>query len=108
MMMGIRRKEKNAAMPTDYILFIHGVNTRQPTYADKLIKKLKSLSNSATPINPLVVFWGDVTDKEETTLLGGYQASVIWKQLWFAGLREQLLLSFTGDIALYLSRYIGA
>jgi hypothetical protein len=95
-------------MPTDYVLFIHGVNTRQPTYADQLIEKLKSLSNPATSICPLVVFWGDVADDEEATLLYGYQASDIWKQLWFTGLRERLLLSFAGDLALYLSRYIGA
>ncbi len=95
-------------MPTDYVLFIHGVNTRQPTYADKFIEELKSLDDPATPIYPLVVFWGDVTDNEEAALLRGYQVSDIWKKLWFAGLREQLLLSFAGDIALYLSRYIGA
>ena len=94
-------------MPTDYVLFINGVNTRQPTYADKFIEKLKSLSNPATPIKPLVVFWGDVTD-DEARLLYRYQASDTWKKLWFADLREQLLLSLTGDVALYLSRYIGA
>jgi hypothetical protein len=41
-------------MSTDYVLFIHGVNTRQPTYADNLI----NLINHITPIQPLVVFWG--------------------------------------------------
>jgi hypothetical protein len=95
-------------MPTDYVLFIHGVNTRQPDYADKLINKLQSLSNPATPIHPLVVFWGDLADKQEVALLAENQRSDIWKKLWFAGLREQSLLSFTGDIALYLSHYIGA
>ena len=89
-------------MPTDYVLFIHGVSTRQPTYADKLKRLIKP------PIEPLVVFWGDVTDEEEATLLHGYQASDIWKKLWFEGLREQQMLAFAGDIALYLSRYIGA
>ena len=95
-------------MPTDYVLFIHGVSTRQSTYADTLIKKLKFLDDPTTPICPLVVFWGDITDNEEAALLRGYQVSDVWKKLWFAGLREQVLLSFTGDIALYLSRYIGA
>jgi hypothetical protein len=91
-------------MPTDYVLFIHGVNTRQRTYADNLT----NLINHATPIRPLVVFWGDVSGREEEQLLNGYRASGIWNKLWFRDIREQHLLRFTGDAALYLSRYIGA
>jgi hypothetical protein len=91
-------------VPTDYVLFIHGVSTRQPTYADKLINSI----NQTTPIQPLVVFWGDVTGREEDELLNEYEASDIWSKLWFIGIREQEVLPFVGDIALYLSRYIGA
>jgi hypothetical protein len=96
-------------MPTDYVLFIHGVNTRSDdirstTYADDLINRISHV----TPIRPLVVYWGDVGVEEEKKLRDGYQASDTWKRLWFRALREQQLLAFVGDTALYLSRYIGA
>lgn len=95
-------------MATDYVLFIHGVNTRregtQPTYADNLIDLIKQ----TTPIEPLVVYWGNVNDQEEKKLRVGYQASSIWNKLWFRDIREQQLVRFAGDTALYLSRYIGA
>jgi hypothetical protein len=90
--------------PRDYVLFIHGVNTRQPTYADEL----KNLINRATPIKPIVIFWGDVSDDEERKLLEGYRKSPAWDKLWFSNLREREILSFAGDAALYLSRHIGA
>jgi hypothetical protein len=95
-------------MATDFMLFIHGVNTRsegtQPTYANTLINLIKQ----TTPIAPLVVYWGNVNDQEEEQLRKGYQASGIWDKLWFRDLREQQLVRFAGDAALYLSRAIGA
>jgi hypothetical protein len=91
-------------MPTDYVLFIHGVNTRESTYADNLV----DLINHITPIQPLVVFWGKEADEKEAELLRGYQSSRIWNKLWFINLRQHLLLRFAGDLALYLSRYMGA
>ena len=95
-------------MATNYVLFIHGVNTRsegtQPTYANNLI----DLINKTTPIEPLVVYWGDVNEQEEKKLCNGYRASSIWNKLWFRDIREQQLVRFAGDAALYLSRYIGA
>ena len=47
-------------MANDYVLFIHGDNTRSQAikadYADNLIK----LIEQTTPIKPLVVYWGDL------------------------------------------------
>lgn len=91
-------------MHTDFVLFIHGVNTRESTYATNLI----NLINGITPIQPLVVFWGKEADEKEEELLHGYQASAIWDKLWFRDLREELLLRSAGDVSLYLSRYMGA
>ena len=49
-------------MANDYVLFIHGVNTRsqgtQPDYANNLINLIKQ----TTPIEPLIVYWGDLDE----------------------------------------------
>ncbi len=100
-------------MPTDYILFIHGVYLRskgaQPTYADSLIKLLKqNLKTSSRTIKPLIVYWGDLNDVPEKQLYKDYKESSIWHKLWFKHLRKVQLTRFTGDIALYLSRHVGA
>ncbi len=96
-------------MANNYVLFIHGVNTRsqrtQPDYADNLIKLIDP---QATLIRPLIVYWGDLNNTEEDKLREGYQASSIWDKLWFKDIRLQRLVRFAGDAALYLSRYIGA
>ncbi len=96
-------------MANNYVLFIHGVNTRsqrtQPDYADNLIKLIDP---QATLIKPLIVYWGDLNNTEEDKLREGYQASSIWDKLWFKDIRLQRLVRFAGDAALYLSRNIGA
>ena len=95
-------------MANDYVLFIHGVNTRSQAikadYADNLIK----LIEQTTPIKPLVVYWGDLNEPLEKKLRDGYQNSGIWNDLWFKDIRLQQLVRFAGDAALYLSRYVGA
>ena len=95
-------------MATDYILFIHGVNTRDerenPRYADDLIEGIKSESHDFLPIP---VYWGDVNEEAETTLLKRLQASPLWDEMWFRTFREQQLLQFAGDAALYISRHVG-
>ena len=95
-------------MANNYVLFIHGVNTRsqrtQPDYANNLINLIKQ----TTPIKPLIVYWGDLNDPLEKKLRDGYQASSIWDKLWFKDIRLQRLVRFAGDAALYLSRYVGA
>ena len=95
-------------MATDYILFIHGVSTRDrresPDYAKDLIDGIKSQSLNFVDI-PL--YWGDVNEPSETKLLERLQASPLWDEMWFRNFREQQLLQFVGDAALYISRHIG-
>ncbi len=95
-------------MSTDYILFIHGVNTRDqrdnPEYAKDLIAGIKAESPDFVDI-PL--YWGDVNDAAETRLLYRLQASPLWDEMWFRSFREQQLLQFAGDAALYISRHVG-
>ena len=101
-------------MSTDYVLFNHGVSTRdtQPrqTYADSLFNLIQSnyrLSPERT-LKKIVLYWGDVSAAEEQQLLTTYRTSPYWKQMWFRSIRETIILQSIGDIALYLSRYIGA
>ena len=95
-------------MATDYILFIHGVNTRDqrenPEYAKDLIEGIKSQSPEFVAI-PL--YWGDVNIEAETQLLDRLQASPLWNEMWFRTFRQQQLLQFAGDAALYISRHVG-
>lgn len=95
-------------MATDYILFIHGVSTRDqresPEYAKDLIKGIKSKSLDFVDI-PL--YWGDVNEAAETQLLNRLKASPLWDEMWFRNFREQQLLQFVGDAALYISRHVG-
>lgn len=96
-------------MATDYILFIHGVSTRDqrenPQYAKELIARLKSQSLDFVDV-PL--YWGDVNEAAEKKLLARLQASPLWEDIWFKNFREQQLLQFAGDAALYISRHVGS
>jgi sulfur transfer protein SufE len=96
-------------MTTDYILFIHGVNTRdvpeQPEYADSLFKLLQETKPN---LKKIALYWGDVNEKAETDLLKKLKASPLWSQMWFQTFREKQILQFAGDTALYISRGIGA
>ncbi len=95
-------------MATDYILFIHGVGVRDEHYADGLYEQLKAkLQTETRTIQPLIVYWGDVTEPLELQLLKGYEGSSIWKDLWFEKLRATVLVRSIGDIALYITRLIG-
>ena len=95
-------------MATDYILFIHGVSTRErresPEYAKDLIEGIQSKSIDFVDI-PL--YWGDVNEAAETKLLERLQASHLWNRMWFRSFREKQLLQFAGDAALYISRHVG-
>ncbi len=106
-------------MATDYVLFIHGVSTREknpehPAYADMLfdgIKNYVTQQNSgkyARDLEKVALYWGDVTVEEENKLLEQYQASDAWNGFWYKKLRSGMLLDFTGDTALYMSRFVGA
>lgn len=95
-------------MATDYILFMHGVNTRDerenPEYADMLIEGIKSQYKDFVDI-PL--YWGDVNEAAQKQLLNRLQASPLWDRMWFRTFREQQLLQFAGDAALYISPHVG-
>src|SRR6266576_622201 len=96
-------------MPTDYLLFIHGVNTRDKGYADELFDRIKNnISSPSHSPKKIAIYWGDVTDRQEAQLRAVYQASPLWERFWFREFREKKLLQFTGDAALYLSRYVGS
>jgi hypothetical protein len=101
-------------MATDYILFNHGVNTRderpQPNYADRLFELIEGYYNNpqGRTLKSIPLYWGNVGEEEEQELLKLYQSSSIWEKLWFLQFREKQLMQFAGDGALYLSRYCGA
>ena len=101
-------------MATDYILFNHGVNTRetrpQPSYADPLFNLIQRYYHNpqGRALKKIALYWGDVNEDEEQDLLKTYRASAIWQKLWFLQFREQQLLQFVGDAALYISRSCGA
>lgn len=95
----------------DYVLFIHGVNTRpdckKPEYADNLFSLI---SNRLTSRNlaSVPLCWGDVNVPNENELRRKWQNSPAWPQLWFQDFREKQLLQFIGDAALYISRTVGS
>ncbi|GBE91842.1 hypothetical protein [Nostoc cycadae] len=94
-------------MATDYVLFIHGVTIRNPNYADELFQRLAQ-SASDRNFHNIPFYWGDINQQPETKLLGQLRSSSDWNQMWFHNIREQQILPFTGDAALYISRYVGA
>ena len=106
-------------MATDYIVFIHGVNTREkaepPTYADALFTLIQqSVEHRATGDTPhqlvkVPLYWGSVGVSAENALLDEYKHTPQkWNKLWFRKLRSGVLLEFAGDVALYMSKAIGA
>jgi hypothetical protein len=107
-------------MPTDYVLFIHGVNTREtatpPVYAKDLFTKIgayikkKSAAHAQPSERELLsvpLYWGAVGKPMEEKLCAKYQGSPLWKFFWFRPFREGIALQFAGDTALYLSRSVG-
>jgi hypothetical protein len=101
-------------MATDYILFIHGVNTReqqaQPSYANALIKLLdRVIATQAPTLNPqyIPLYWGDTLFDEQQKRLNKFRASSKWNQLWFRNFRSKQLMQFVGDAALYINRHVG-
>lgn len=102
-------------MATDYILFIHGVNTReqqaQPSYANDLIKLLdRAIASHAPTLNPkyIPLYWGDTLFDEQQKRLDKFRASSQWKRLWFRNFRSTQLMQFIGDATLYINRHVGA
>ncbi|QLE54348.1 hypothetical protein [Nostoc sp. TCL26-01] len=99
-------------MACDYIVFIHGVNTRyegvKPTYANKLIELIQQQLGNSHKIKPVILYWGNIGDKGDKLLLKEVQKSPVWNKLWFQRFRSQQMLEFIGDAALYVSRYKAA
>ena len=100
-------------MPTDYVLFNHGVNTRdsrpQPDYADALFALIQQHYHQVPgrTLKKIALYWGDVNKDQEQNLLDAYQGSSIWDKLWFQQFRGKQVIQFVGDGALYVSRYGG-
>lgn len=99
-------------MGKDFIIFLHGVNTRDwkeyPTYADPLIELLKrEQQKTHLDLEMLPLYWGDVYDNLELELREQWKQSSSWDTLGFQNIRAKQLLQFTGDGALYTSRRAG-
>lgn len=102
-------------MATDYILFVHGVNTRtkpeSPDYAKELIAKIHQSNQdlkASLNFEMVPLYWGDVMTDAEEQLRTWFKESPIYKNFWFKDFRDNQLLRFAGDAALYISRYIGS
>jgi hypothetical protein len=99
-------------MPTDYIVFIHGVNNRvQAKFEQQAMEtfvKIKENMNPDLPrvLKPVILFWGDIAEDSIDVLLGGLNDSPTWQQFWFKEFREAQIINFVGDAALYLSRNV--
>jgi hypothetical protein len=99
-------------MATDYIIFIHGLNTRdegvQPNYADEMIRMLKGHLEPSRTVRFIPLYWGDIGEKADDRLLQQIKKSLVWDRVWFRKFREGPMLRFVGDAALYISRHMGA
>jgi hypothetical protein len=102
-------------MATDYILFIHGVNTRRQRegkgYSDHLFSLIQNQAqkmNSGLNLKPVELYWGDLNQGPEKRLREEIESSKDWDKFWFKDFRLNQLLQFAGDAALYISRYIGS
>ncbi|WP_017719217.1 hypothetical protein [Kamptonema formosum] len=104
-------------MATDYVLFIHGVNTRpkndkKPNFAGKLMELIQECQDKLTaPPNELKMKsldWYEVMLSAENNLLESFQQSRDWDKFWFKDFRKAVILPFAGDAVLYTSRYIGS
>jgi len=95
-------------MTTDYVLFIHGVDTRLPDFAVPLMALVaEKMPPSDRRLEQIPIYWGDLNSKREAKLLAAYKDASAWKDLWFQELRAEDMFRFTSDAALYLSRYVG-
>ena len=96
---------------SEYLVFIHGVNTReerdQPDYADQLVKNIQSLCSPGITIKSVPLYWGDVNITAEQALLKDLKETSVWDDLAFQAFRTHQLLQFIGDGALYISRAVG-
>jgi hypothetical protein len=99
-------------MPTDYVLFVHGVKVHDQKEFERLstilLNRIRdSISDKSRTVKPIFFFWGDLNLAAQRELVGGFKASSKWKDFWFQDFRTEQILEFVGDAALYLSRHVG-
>ena len=98
-------------MATDFILFIHGVNSRSESafrqQAQTLFTRIQTaLNDSSRILKPVYLFWGNVGAQSTQLLLDDLKASPQWSEFWFRNFRNEQIVPFVGDAALYLSRNV--
>ena len=101
------------SIPTDYVLFVHGVKSRSEDDFRRNTQSIfapinAKLKNSGRNLVSVPCFWGKCGEPALNQLQEGLRRSKVWNDLWFQDFREQEILNFVGDGALYLSRSIGA
>jgi hypothetical protein len=99
-------------MPTDYVLFVHGVKTRSALeinqIANDLFRRIDAcVSKESCNLQLIVPFWGDLNVEATNDLRDGLKRSTKWKDMWFQEFRSGILMDFVGDAALYISRHVG-
>jgi hypothetical protein len=100
-------------MATDYILFVHGVKTRDKKEFQQstngLTNRIKAaIADKSRSIKPIPLFWGDLNIPAQQHLRRGFNNSPSWKNFWMRDFRTEQILEFVGDAALYISRHVGA
>ncbi|MCU0566526.1 MAG: hypothetical protein MUF49_08000 [Oculatellaceae cyanobacterium Prado106] len=98
---------------TDFVFFIHGVNTRlgpnNPGYARNLISLLiEANDHPRLTLSLHELEWYTIMQEAEQQLLQWLNESPHWRRSWFRDFRRTQIIPFTGDAALYISRYIGS
>jgi hypothetical protein len=99
-------------MATDFIVFIHGVNTR--SNSDFRLQAMNTFRNISKTIQlspgrdlkPVILFWGNIAEQDTNDLAKQLKSSPTWDQFWFQDLRLERVVPFVGDAALYLSRTV--
>ncbi|OUL23184.1 hypothetical protein BV372_30105 [Nostoc sp. T09] len=99
-------------MPTDYVLFVHGVKVHDQKEFERLstilLNRIRdSISDKSRVVTPIFFFWGDLNLAAQRELVAGLKASPKWNDFWFRDFRTEQILEFVGDAALYLSRHVG-
>lgn len=99
--------------PTDYIIFIHGVNVRdERAFRDQAKQMFKNISatisNPSRALKPVILYWGNVGEDSTNSLLSELQNASTWDKFWFRKLRTEEFLPFVGDAAIYLSRFVSS
>ncbi len=99
-------------MATDYIIFVHGVKTRDPDEFNRTAMNMFAQMepylqpDSSRIFKPVTLFWGDIAKKSTDLILNALEDSPTWKQFWFQKFRTEQAIPFVGDAALYLSRHV--